>query len=109
TVHQTDSTRSTTTAHSTTIRTFVLPGAVTTIPGAVVTEAGVVTTLPPVLITGPPRTITATALSAADAQLVADNSGIWGSRGLYIGLMVVLGAGVAYGLYRTLRPVNRGH
>jgi hypothetical protein len=89
----------------------VLPGAVTTIPGAVVTEAGVVTTLPPVLITGPPRTITATAtaLSAADAQLVADNSGIWGSRWLYIALIVLLAVGVSYGLYRTIGAANRGH
>ncbi|MGZ4655315.1 hypothetical protein [Oryzihumus sp.] len=101
--------RSTTTAHSTAVRTFVLPGAVTTIPGAVVTEAGVVTTLPPVLITGPPRTITATASPPLSAELAADNSGIWGSRQLYIGLIVLLAGGVSYGLYRTLGHADRGH
>ena len=41
--------------------------------------------------------------------LVADDSGIWASKPLYIGLMVTLGAGVAYGLYRTLVRADRAH
>ena len=110
TVHQTSTAYATKRVVST--HTYVLPGAVTTLPGATITRAGVVTTLPPRLITGPPVTLTATTTSitidsaqaAADAQLAADRSGIWGNIWLYIVILALLLGGSAYGLYSTIGP-----
>jgi len=48
------------------------------------------------------------AQAAADAQLAADRSSIFGNIWLYVVVLALLLAGIAYGLYTTLRATPKG-